>query len=394
MRVLMVSTEYPPMPGGVGRYTAKLTQELRNLGLDVYVVCNEHGKGDFYGLSPTNKLNSETLMGIVNETKPDVVHIQFEPGLYGLLLDPKNPRKSGTYIDSFYEKCQVPITTTFHSGYNLTQWISQASLIKKSGRIGKLGIPLRGAIRFWKYFLNYKAFKDLNKEKLRKSKAGIVFSSYMSKMIGGGEVIYHGAEPAIFPKPNKKEARRIFSLPSEGHIALALGFQTVTKGWDILKKMKVPAGWQVVLNSSKGHYNLEKYDMQWIEGSTIIDLHRGYLTDEQLSILFYSSDALLMPYKVSAGSGVMFDAIAHGIPFIATDLAFFNEFAAKGLGITVKREANQFSNGIKKLEKNYVQYAEAVEDFKKNLRWNFIARQHATIYFSVANKKSYQTSDR
>jgi glycosyltransferase involved in cell wall biosynthesis len=43
MRIMMVSTEYPPMLGGVGRYTANLTKELRTLGLDVDVVCNDKG---------------------------------------------------------------------------------------------------------------------------------------------------------------------------------------------------------------------------------------------------------------------------------------------------------------------------------------------------------------
>jgi hypothetical protein len=58
----MVSTEYPPMPGGVGRYTANLTRELRKLGFDVYVVCNDMGKGEFSGLSPTNAKNSDVLL--------------------------------------------------------------------------------------------------------------------------------------------------------------------------------------------------------------------------------------------------------------------------------------------------------------------------------------------
>ena len=127
----MVSTEYPPMPGGVGRYTANLTSELRKAGLDVYVVCDEKGDGQYSGLSPKNPHNSDVLLKIVNDLKPDVVHVQFEPGLYGLILDPLDPKKSGTYIDSFYTKCKIPIVTTFHTGYSLGQWISQASLLKK-----------------------------------------------------------------------------------------------------------------------------------------------------------------------------------------------------------------------------------------------------------------------
>ena len=131
MQVLMVSTEYPPMPGGVGRYTSNLTNELRKDGLDVYVVCDEKGDGQYSGIAPKNPDNSDVLLKIVNDLKPDVVHVQFEPGLYGLILDPFDPKKSGTYIDPFYTKCKIPIVTTFHTGYSLGQWISQASLIKK-----------------------------------------------------------------------------------------------------------------------------------------------------------------------------------------------------------------------------------------------------------------------
>jgi glycosyltransferase involved in cell wall biosynthesis len=401
MQVLMVSTEYPPMPGGVGRYTSNLTNELRKDGLDVYVVCDEKGDGQYSGLSPKNPRNSDVLLKIVNDLKPDVVHVQFEPGLYGLILDPFNPKKSGTYIDPFYTKCKIPIVTTFHTGYSLGQWISQVSLIKKCGRIGKLGIPARALVRFWKYFLNYQAFNNLNKEKLRMSTAGIVFSHYMSERLGGStnnvgssadskcHIIYHGSEPAIYPPLTKKEAREKFSLPQEhGHrIALALGFRTATKGWDILGKMKLPAGWILVVNSSKGHYSTENLDLNWENAENILDLQRGFLSEEELSILFYASDVAILPYKVTAGSGVMFDALAHGLPFIATDLEFFREFGALGLGITAKRNPHAFSKGIKKLDRNYFKYAETVDAFKQKLKWNFVARQHSQLYYSIIDKK-------
>src|ERR687890_178442 len=408
MKLLMVSTEYPPMPGGVGRYTANLTIELRKAGLDVYVVCDEKGDGQYSGLSPKNPHNSDVLLKIVNDLKPDIVHVQFEPGLYGLILDPLDPKKSGTYIDAFYTKCKIPIVTTFHTGYSLGQWISQASLIKKSGRIGKLGIPARGLVRFWKYFLNYRPFTNLNKEKLRMSAAGIVFSHYMSERLGnstnndadsnGGKchVIYHGSEPALYPPLNKKEAREKFSLPQEEQeyrIALALGFRTATKGWDILGKMKMPDGWTLVVNSSKGHYSTENVDLKWEKADNILDLQRGFLSEEELSILFYASDAVILPYKVTAGSGVMFDALAHGLPFIATDLKFFREFASQGLGITVKRDPHEFSKGLEGLTNNYVKYKEAVDMFKEKIKWDSVAKRHSTLYHAVAHREHSSISD-
>ncbi|MCD6036469.1 MAG: putative glycosyl transferase, partial [Nitrososphaeraceae archaeon] len=270
MRVLMVCTEYPPIPGGIGRYTSNLTNALLKLGLDV----NPH--------------NSDVLLKIVNDLKPDIVHVQFEAGLYGLIWDTKNPRKVGTYIDQFYVKCKIPIVTTFHSGpITLSQWITPSSLVKKSGKMGKLGIPLRALLRYYKYFLNYQAFNNITKEKLRMSRAGIVFSHYMSKLLDHDDdgdsgssrchVIYHGSEPAIYPPLNKKAAREKFSLPQEdGHrIVLAHGFRTAGKGWDILKKMNIPKDWTLVVNSSKDYYNKENLELSWQGATNILDLRRG-----------------------------------------------------------------------------------------------------------------------
>jgi glycosyltransferase involved in cell wall biosynthesis len=77
IRVLMATTEYPPMPGGVGRYTAKLTNSLLKTGIEVYVVCNEKGKGDYHGLSTHNKYNSDILLQATRDSKADIVHNTF-----------------------------------------------------------------------------------------------------------------------------------------------------------------------------------------------------------------------------------------------------------------------------------------------------------------------------
>ena len=396
----MVSTEYPPMKGGIGRYTSNLVKALQNSGIEVYVICNDAGKGDFSGLSPTNKQNSEVLLKIVSEINPDIVHVQFEPGMYGLSLDPINRANSGTYIDSFYLKCNTPIVTTFHSGYNFVEWMSQSFVVRKTGRIGVIGMPLRFVVRLCKYFSNYGTFKNINKQKLDSSHSGIVFSNYMSKRIGEGcRIIYHGAEPFGQTVPEKKVARAMFSLPQDSKLALALGFRTVTKGWDLLEKMNIPYGWKVVVNSSKDHYNIENYDLNVISSShnsssgkdnnnNIINLQRDFLDERDFSLLLYASDVVLLPYRITSGSGVMFDALAHGIPFIASDLDFFREFASQGIGITVKRNSNEFSKCLKRLESNYLYYAQNIDRFNKKLKWDFVANQHNLLYSSIVNEKN------
>jgi hypothetical protein len=79
----------------------------------------------------------------------------------------------------------------------------------------------------------------------------------------------------------------------------------------------------------------------------------------------------------------MFDALSHGIPFIASDLAFFKEFAEQGLGITVKRNRTAFSDGIKEIESNYSYYSQNVGKFKEKLKWNFVASEHRSVYSSI-----------
>jgi glycosyltransferase involved in cell wall biosynthesis len=393
MKILMVSTEYPPMRGGVGRYTSKLVEALRKTGgIEVEVACNEDGHGEFAGISPTNKRNSDVLLQIVEEeSQPDIVHVQFEPGLYGLILDSKNPRASRTFIDSFYHRCKVPIVTTFHSAYTLREWMGQAMIVKRQGKTGRVGIPARAAIKIWKHLVNYKAFHDINKEKLKLSYAGISFSKYMADRIGGGHVIYHGAEPAILPSVPKAKAREIFSLPQDKMIAVAIGFSTATKGWDILSKIDMPNGWMMLLNSSKGHFNKEEsvYDVQHgrsgssstdYSNKKIIDLRRGFLKEEELSMLLYASDVVMLPYKITSGSGVMFDSLAHRLPFVASDLDFFKEFAEMGLGITAKRDPVSFARAICELGYSYDKYSKSVDNFKQKLMWKFVTKQHIDIY--------------
>lgn len=251
-----------------------------------------------------------------------------------------------------------------------------------AGKTGKFWILVSAAIRKWKFFLNYYAFNGLNTEKLKISQAGICFSHYLTKRIGGGHVILHGSEPAIFPPPDKKDARTKFGLPDDKRIALAFGFMTITKGWDVLLKMNIPEGWIVVVNSSDP-YNTENLNTDFVGNKKIINLQRGFLSDQELSLLFFASDAVILPYKAVAGSGVMFDALAHGLPFVATDLEFFKEFASYGLGITVKRTKEEFSRGIKALDRDYKNYSEAAKSFSSKLKWNLIANQHASIYNSV-----------
>jgi glycosyltransferase involved in cell wall biosynthesis len=104
-------------------------------------------------------------------------------------------------------------------------------------------------------------------------------------------------------------------------------------------------------------------------------------------LLLCASDAVLLPYKITSSSGVMFDALAHGLPFVSSNLEFFKEFANMGLEIVSNRDPNSFSNAIKKLGNDYEKYNKTVENFKMKLKWNYIANQHIQLYKKVLDIK-------
>jgi len=379
-KILMVCTEYPPMHGGVGRYTYNLTAALRRIGYDVIVASNEMGDSDFSGLSPKHNDDSNLLLHLVDNIKPDIVHVQYEQGMYGLVLNGLDPRKTHTNIDSFYNDCKVPIVTTFHSGYTIKQWLDLSESTRSFQKPKFFSHNIFST--YWTSLLNYYSFHNLNKDKLAKSKFGIVFSNHMSKIVGGGRVVLHGAEPFLPTRKGKEEAREVFNLPKNKRIALAMGFINSTKGWDILEKINVPSGWCIVINSSYNHYST-KLPSRNVEKNGIIDLHLDYLSEEDLSTLFASADAVVLPYKVCSGSGVMFDALAHGLPFVASNLEFFKEFSTKGLGIVVNRNSTAFAKGLEILDREYDFYKHEVENFRSNINWEKIAHEHSEIYSQV-----------
>jgi glycosyltransferase involved in cell wall biosynthesis len=170
---------------------------------------------------------------------------------------------------------------------------------------------------------------------------------------------------------------------------LALGYATATKGWDVIEKMEIPDGWTIVINASKNEYSHEDFPLSESK-KNLINLHRDFLNEKQLCELFSCADAVILPYKVSSGSGIMFDALSYGLPFIATRLGFFVEFASHGLGIAVDRNPKEFSNAMMHLDKNYDKYVDKINEFSMKLSWEQIAKEHAELYYEVVKRKKEQ----
>src|SRR5919202_3511118 len=354
----MVSGEYPPMKGGVGRYTYHLVNALKKnnkRNIDVYIVTNSHKDKTNTGISSplvddknttvhddidnsnddNNSIfhciikkgdikNSDHLLALVQQLKPDIVNIQYERGLYEIDTTVRHMFRRilyGSTLDKFYKECPVPTVSTLHTVFpyrEYKEYIKERALIKE-GRLASLPSPLRAAIRKWVMNQRY----GLLQEVVRLSSDIISPAKTIHKIVKRGTVIYHGAEPAQpLSTANKHEFRKEFGLPDDKRLLLAFGYVGSYKGFDILDNLSLPKDWSLVVKQNKHERGLE----QPLRISNAINLSLGYIDDITLSKIFFACDAIIFPYRIVSVSGVLFDALAHGLPFVASNLEFFREF--------------------------------------------------------------------
>jgi glycosyltransferase involved in cell wall biosynthesis len=403
MKVLVVSGEYPPMKGGVGRYTFNLVHALaKESNIDVSVAISSPAAAASVPPPPTahattattgaaarpksnkvtvypgivrkgDKQNSDHLFQLVSETNPDIVNIQYERGLYEVDTTIRHTLwrlVHGSTLDRFYRKCPVPIVSTLHTVFPEEEYRSYVKdrALRKEGRFGFLPMPLRAAIRRWVMEQRY----HLLLEVVRLSDGIISPARTIKDVVKRGTVIYHGAEPNIEVSSSSSRAndkqqqfRNELGLPTDKMLLLAFGYAGSYKGFDLLGSLRLPDGWSLVVKQTKHERGSEKpIDVRKNEdNSNVISLHLGYLDDSTLSKLFFACDAIIFPYKVVSVSGVMFDALVHGLPFIAS-----------------------FEQAIGNLAMEYDEYKTRVEQFRSNLRWSNVAQKHFEFFLELISK--------
>ena len=410
------------MNGGVGRYTKNLVYAIaKKPNVEVSVAIGGGGGGATAPVtsdpSPDSnnvtvyhsvvrkgdKRNSERILQIVSETKPDVVNIQYERGLYEIDTTIRHTfwrLMHGSTLDRFYKISPVPTVSTLHTVFPQDEYYAyiRERATRKEGRFGFLPQPLRAAIRRWVMKQRY----DLLLHVVSQSDGVISPARTLQEVVRGGTVIYHGAEPAIELSSlssrinDKKEFRKEFGLPLDKMLLLAFGYAGSYKGFDVLAKLRLPFGWSLVVKQTKHERGFEKpieLGGGKNEGvNNVISLNLGYLDDTKMSKLFFACDAIIFPYKIVSISGVMFDALAHGLPFIASDLRFFKEFAEMGLGIVCKRNTQSFERSISTLALEYNEYKTRVEQFRSKLQWSNVANKHLEFFSGLISQYSNNES--
>ena len=188
MKILIISGEYPPMKGGVGRYTSHLVEALcKKRHLEVHIglgnfqprkgilpssttLSTPYGNPKNYSVSnydDTDKRsnyydiikkgdskNSDRLLDLIQELKPDIVNVQYERGLYEVdtsIFHMSQRIIHGSTLNRFFRKCNVPTISTLHTVLphdEYQEYIKERAL-RKEGRFAALPLELRAPIRRW-----------------------------------------------------------------------------------------------------------------------------------------------------------------------------------------------------------------------------------------------------
>src|SRR5215213_5603678 len=286
MKILVVSGEYPPMKGGVGRYTKNLVHAMaKKSDVEVSVAIsggaaaaadaavNSDPSQDsnnvtlYHGaVRKGDKRNSDRLLQIISEIKPDVVNIQYERGLYEVDTTIRHTfwrLVHGSTLDRFYRMCPVPTVSTLNTVFPQDEYSAYVKdrASRKEGRFGFLPQPLLAAIRRWVMEQRY----DLLLNVVSQSDGIISPARTLQEVVRRGTVIYHGAEPAMelsspssVAKNDKNEFRKDFGLPLDKMLLLAFGYAGSWKGVDGLGRLGLPEGWWLGGKQAGEERGLEK----------------------------------------------------------------------------------------------------------------------------------------
>lgn len=385
MRVLIVS------PGdkisGYRRYIGNLVKSLKSYGLNVKVASFHQGD---YRLSSNSNIDKQ-LQLLVDKSNFDVVHIQYSHGVWygcketlqdgiikrcviGILKLFKSP-----LLKTFISSCKLPCILTLHDVFipheYLKYFLRTTINVVRFRELHRLtDIPLFAAL------LSLKTGKNLNGIINLVSEC-ICLSETTRRFIGRGTVIYHGAQPSIdITQYTKTDLRKELKLPLHEKLLYVNLSRRFSKGYftlNSLLRLGLPRGWKLVLHIPKA--TVLRFTTFSTSNTIIIS---GYLDDVTFSKLLFSCDAILLPYEIVGTSGLLFDALAHGLPFIASNLSFFEEFERKGFGLTFKdyREIPLLLNII---DENYESFKRKIHTFAINLKWQTIAKQHIKVYERV-----------
>ncbi len=365
MRIGFVSS-FPPVECGIATYSLFLTDALRDLHQDVYVVSHIGGVGK--QVFPVFDYEDEDLAHKAFSTMirftPDVVHIQHEFGLYGKFY--------GMQVIPLilrFRLSGLPVVTTLHTVYRNMEEAHR--------------LLLQNIIANSNAIIVHEQFQ---KETLLNAISGIPEEHI--------HVIEHGAR-LVEPVANAKQK---LGLPVDRKVILMIGYFRPSKNFELIIQLmpeivkRNPDALLVVAGKVRGQeyrdYRTKLFKM--IEESPVHDhiyVIRGQLKQEVFDTILSAADVVVLPYKINSQSGILAHSLAFGRPVVVSESGSMKEIMKRsGAGLVAKNE-KEYIRHISRIlqdEKLARQFSNNARAYvRERISWNIVAQKHLHIYQSL-----------
>lgn len=353
--------------GGIATYAERLVAEFdKEADIRTTIV-------DIKNPDATNPFE---FIGLLDEipSNADVVHVQFEAGLFG------NLGMSGVGAPAFFielELNKIPAVVTLHEVH---------AEHPHRGPVSDRLLRLRDGV--------------IEQLALRAADASIVHTSRAKEILNSRhgehwriEQMLHPTDANIDPI-STDEAKA--ELGVEEPVALTFGFVEEKKRYEDVVRV-LPALPKVTyliaggLREGEGEVVLERV-RELAEQFGVADQIRylGYINDRNVPVVFSATDVVVLPYDRVSQSGVVNDALAYRRPVVAPSLPAFEELSSEfGCLVTYdnRRELQVTLETTLHDESERERLCKAAKTYCDDVNWKLFAEQSQRLYRDIDGTK-------
>lgn len=186
--------------------------------------------------------------------------------------------------------------------------------------------------------------------------------------------------PPDNPAITKGEAMRSLGIANDEFVLLSFGLQRYYKGTHFLLRALSEYKFRRFRLLIRG----DSYDAKYcemlkdiIEGEDFgnkVDCSFGYVSDQQMELVFKAADIVLLPYFEGSQSAVKLTAYSYGRPVLISDIGSLGEYVVPGVtGETFAvQDSDSLLMNLEKMRINLPAYNErAIKEYlSNNLSWN------------------------
>jgi glycosyltransferase involved in cell wall biosynthesis len=315
IHVALLSAEYPPQPGGVGDYTRRLGEALLTRGFAVSVFTIVDWRFSIFDLSaqtanrqspianrqlPWGWRSWRAVVAALDVTKPDVLHIQYQTGAYGM-----------------------------HPAVNFLPWrlralnTRPAIVVTAHDLLPPYLFPKAGRLREW-----------VTRRLLADADAAVVTNAQDEATARGWGLAPHtipiGSNIAVSPPAGyrRDEWRARLGVGSDDVLLAYFGLLSRTKGLDVLLDAleQLPERVRLLVIGGEAPVQADQEYaarlQQRIAGGSLgarVQI-TGHCGEEEVSAHLLAADIAALPFNDGASfrRGSLLAALAHGLPVITT----------------------------------------------------------------------------